>query len=505
LDPGLSTALSRLGAGALAWRQIRDTEFANTPAGEQLHEVYRRQRLSARVHERELVEVLTRFRAAGIEPILVKGWAIARRYPDCALRPYGDIDLCVAPAQFAEAQRVVVSFASVDGPFVDLHSGFDRIGVGKQLDLARFVRLWEPANPSARSAKINNARSAKIDNEWDELYARSQVVMLEDKSKVQRPKSKVEDPTCKVQHTKSQVETGFPVRVLSDEDHLRILCLHLLRSGVRRPAQLCDIALLIEQGPSSEFRVPGSELQGPSFEFRVSSSELRVLESDLIHRSTANVQSSSRVAEPETRNRKPETRDSKPETRDSKLGTQNSKLEAGFDWSVCLGHNPTHAAWVGVCIRLAHELLGADISQTPFATAAGKEPSADDRLPRWLVPAVRQQWAADNQSPKLRVQSSSTARRLRTLDFRLWTDLFARLDNPIRAVAAVGGNFSERSRLPYQVAELIARAPEAPDHLRKLWYERKRKPLNSTTKVPDPKLEATVSGETFAAAAMTSS
>ena len=111
----ITALLCRLGAGGLAWYKIRRTPLANTSAGEELHEVYRRQRLSALLHERELVDVLTLFRAEGIDAILVKGWAIARRYPDPALRPYGDLDLCVAPAQFAKAQAILKRIQTLAG------------------------------------------------------------------------------------------------------------------------------------------------------------------------------------------------------------------------------------------------------------------------------------------------------------------------------------------------------------------------------------------------------
>src|SRR5205085_395896 len=43
------------------------------------------------------------------------------------------------------------------------------------------------------------------------------------------------------------------VRIPSDEDLLRVVCLHLLRHGGWRPLQLCDVALLLETR-SPEFR-----------------------------------------------------------------------------------------------------------------------------------------------------------------------------------------------------------------------------------------------------------
>jgi hypothetical protein len=60
-------------------------------------------------------KIIAAFRAAGIEPLLGKGWAVAARYyPDAALRPSSDIDLYVSPADFERASEL---------PLVDLHRG----------------------------------------------------------------------------------------------------------------------------------------------------------------------------------------------------------------------------------------------------------------------------------------------------------------------------------------------------------------------------------------------
>jgi hypothetical protein len=138
----------------------------------------------------------------------------------------------------------------------------------------------------------------------------------------------------------------------------------------------------------------------------------------------------------------------------NKLETRNSQLETSFNWEICLGRNPVHAEWVGIAVRLAHELLGGDITQTPFDNL---------KLPSWLAPAVLRQWSVvSGQWPveEQRQTGKQSPRALRAL--------LARWDNPIRAVAAVGGQFDERSRLRYRVAELIARTPEVPDHFRRL-------------------------------------
>ena len=65
--------------------------------------------LHHRVHEMEIGEAFSRLRSVGIEPILAKGWAIARLYPERGMRPYGDIDLCVHPDHFLKAFLAVTA------------------------------------------------------------------------------------------------------------------------------------------------------------------------------------------------------------------------------------------------------------------------------------------------------------------------------------------------------------------------------------------------------------
>jgi hypothetical protein len=171
------------GAGALGWWRVRQSNLRASQAAEQLQEAYRLHTIRAALRERAIKEILETLRAAKIEPILVKGWAIARIYPEKGLRPYGDIDLCVPSRQYNAAAEALIGPDGHRGA-VDLHDGF---------------------------AKLDEASTY-------ELYARSHLVPLDD----------------------------LQVRVLSPEDHLRILCLHMLRHGIWKPLWLCDIALAVE-------------------------------------------------------------------------------------------------------------------------------------------------------------------------------------------------------------------------------------------------------------------
>ena len=420
----ITPLLCHSGAAALAWYKIRNTPLATTAAGQELHEVYRRFRLSALIHEREIADVWSLLGAEGIEAVLVKGWAIARRYPDPALRPYGDIDLCIRPDQFEQAVAVLQCLEEIDGHHVDLHCGFTRIGqtkpeadeqqVRRLRGLHRFgVNKHKPSSQVSPALdrfglltvlrNLCNLRttpdaSNRSGDDWDKLFERSQVVMLNDQ----------------------------PVRILSDEDHLRLLCVHLLRSGARRPPWLCDVALLVEQVQS-----PTSNVQSPG-------------------------------GSPTVR--------------------KGSSDPGDFNWDICLGRDPVHANWVACAVRLAHELLGADIENTPFARrnkvqSPESKVQSQKQLPRWLAPALLQQWGRGRgSSPTVRegsarVQSQTsnseshvTAHRDWTLDLGPWTSLYQRWDNPIRATAALGGQLNSWPRLPYRVAESIMRLRELPGH-----------------------------------------
>lgn len=177
------------GAAGLGWWRIRDTDLAQTPSGELLHQAFRFLALQARIHETRIQRILRSLRTAGIEPILIKGWSIARLYPQPGLRPYGDIDLLVRPEQHLAAARVAAADEFRDC-LIDFHPG--------AFELA--------------------------DRSIDDLFSRSQLVQCGDEE----------------------------VRVLGNEDHFALLAIHLLKHGAWRPLWLCDLGLLLES-MSSDF------------------------------------------------------------------------------------------------------------------------------------------------------------------------------------------------------------------------------------------------------------
>ncbi len=179
----ISPLLLESGGAALGWRRVRNCDLRTSQAALQFRQAARLHTLRAAVHEREIKQIIPYLRSRGFEPLMGKGWAIARLYPEHGLRPYGDVDLYVHPDRFA-ATTTALRQPDTPGCRVDLHKGL------AELD----------------------------DRSFDVVYSRSQLVKLGDAE----------------------------VRILGPEDLLRLLCLHTLRHGAWRPLWLCDIGIALE-------------------------------------------------------------------------------------------------------------------------------------------------------------------------------------------------------------------------------------------------------------------
>jgi len=168
------------------WWRVRSSELRTSAAAHELRQAYRLYTLQNARQERKIVQAITLLRSAGVEALLVKGWAVARLYPERGLRPYGDIDLCVRPEQYATAVDALAAPAA-ETLAVDLHKGLPQ--------------LHRPS--------------------LDDVYERSQLVTLGE----------------------------IDVRILGPEDHLRYMCIHMLQHGAYRARWLCDIAVVLESLP----------------------------------------------------------------------------------------------------------------------------------------------------------------------------------------------------------------------------------------------------------------
>lgn len=183
----ISLSLQAVSGASLAWWKIKDTPLSETRVASEFEKTHRYYSIQNRVREHEIQKGFNLLRSHNIEPILVKGWAINRLYPNHALRFFSDNDFLYHPADFEKAKRILEM--EENGRFnQDMHRG--------------------TSNPLR-----------KLDHKsFEELFEKSQLVRLG--------------------------ETN--VRVLSNEDHLRLLVSHWLMDGGERASGLCDVALLVE-------------------------------------------------------------------------------------------------------------------------------------------------------------------------------------------------------------------------------------------------------------------
>jgi hypothetical protein len=135
------------GAGGLAWARLRGTPLEALFTGGAMHQAYRFQAVTMAVREARIVEVFEALRAAGVEPILGKGWAAARLYPGAGRRPCGDIDLYVRARDHARAAAALRGEA---GELVDLHRGHAELDDWPEEELFGRSRLLRSGAGSVR-------------------------------------------------------------------------------------------------------------------------------------------------------------------------------------------------------------------------------------------------------------------------------------------------------------------------------------------------------------------
>jgi hypothetical protein len=120
-EPGLRAAVPHLldsGTAPLAWRTIRGTNLGATEGGQSLHHAHAASAIESVRRAALVAQAGAALQAAGIPALLGKGWAAAGAYPHPGLRPFGDIDLYVAPGDVDAARGALPK-----GPPVDLHAG----------------------------------------------------------------------------------------------------------------------------------------------------------------------------------------------------------------------------------------------------------------------------------------------------------------------------------------------------------------------------------------------
>lgn len=125
---------------------------------------------------------------------------------------------------------------------------------------------------------------------------------------------------------------------------------------------------------------------------------------------------------------------------------------AAFDWTTAMAGDARRTEWLGLALRLAGELLGADLGGVP-PQALGPT------LPAWVAPAVLRAWGAREFEPHGdRLPLAEMARAGLRHPGQLLRALRVRWPNAIEATIGRRARFDHRARLPVQVREYAARA-----------------------------------------------
>ena len=104
----LAPLLVGSGTAGFAWRSIsRDADLKAAKGASELRNAHHHFAIQASVKGESLDALATEFSAAGLEPLVFKGWAIARYYAAPHLRPFGDLDLCAPPGRHTEAAALL--------------------------------------------------------------------------------------------------------------------------------------------------------------------------------------------------------------------------------------------------------------------------------------------------------------------------------------------------------------------------------------------------------------
>lgn len=198
---GVMPALIETGSVGLVWPRLRHRAEAYGAVGMALERAYESQAAHNRTVEADIARVVSRLGEAGIRPVLIKGLAVARLYPEGLIRTAGDIDLVLRDEEYADAMALLTDV---------------RLSFHRDYEAERARRGAQPSDP-AGDVDLHrfSAWGEAVD---DSFFADAREVSI----------------------------GGAMVRVPDEVDHLRALCLHFMRHAAVRPLRLCDIALLAE-------------------------------------------------------------------------------------------------------------------------------------------------------------------------------------------------------------------------------------------------------------------
>ncbi|MEO9132386.1 MAG: nucleotidyltransferase family protein, partial [Sphingomonas sp.] len=198
----VSPLLIGSGAAALgAWR-LRASGQSEVPAADSLRQSARILALEDMAHFRAVAHLSSLLGTIGVTALIFKGWAASKFYAEPWLRPYGDLDILVLPAEYQAATAALQVHAIAR--MSDSACGEFYIECG--------------GSTKAYAVDLHAALPLAYASDLDDLFARA---------------TRAATPNA-------------ALLVPSPEDHLRIVIIHLLKHGAWRPLWLCDVAAMVE-------------------------------------------------------------------------------------------------------------------------------------------------------------------------------------------------------------------------------------------------------------------
>lgn len=198
--------LIKSGSAGLIWPKVKPVRERYGALAFALEAAYRAQTDHNHRVEKSIAAVSIRLHKAGINPVLIKGYALSRVYPEGIVRPAGDIDLVVPDVHYQSTQQLLT----------DVRMSFH----GDSVTRRKHAQMRKGTNAIVSLVDVDlHSFSNWYGAQDDRFFAFAETVDV----------------------------GGVGIHVPSTEDHLRLLCLHFLRHGGIRPLWLCDIALMIEE------------------------------------------------------------------------------------------------------------------------------------------------------------------------------------------------------------------------------------------------------------------
>jgi hypothetical protein len=216
-------AIGRNGLLGLTYRYLNrhpDESYPPSEFRQNIQQATRLLALKTSIMYRRIGDLLARLHSSALDFLVVKGPAVAHTvYPEPSLRPFNDLDLVVRAKDFSKTHWLLRDFG-----FIQLAEGDGQVEISDlppqlvgQSSIYE-IQYWHPEHGLMVEVHLDDILNAGlVSRDVDGFWRRAMTVNIE----------------------------SVPVKVMSLEDQLIHLCMHLHYHGYTRLNAFTDIALII--------------------------------------------------------------------------------------------------------------------------------------------------------------------------------------------------------------------------------------------------------------------